>query len=47
MKKKFYQISYFINVMVIQSNVLTMILGRDIPFVYSNCEWTQSVCLDP
>jgi hypothetical protein len=28
--------TYFINVMVIQSNVLRMILGWDIPFVYPN-----------
>jgi len=31
MKKKIYQISYFVNVMVIQSSVLTMILGLDSP----------------
>jgi len=33
-KKKIYQINYFINVMAIQSNVLRVILGCDIPFVY-------------
>ncbi len=27
--------------MVIQSNVLKMILGQNIPFVYPNFEWTE------
>jgi len=40
MEKKFYQISYFISVMVIQNNVLRMILGWNIPFVYLNDECT-------
>ncbi len=35
-----YEINYFINVMVIQSNVLRMILGWDISFVYLNPECT-------
>jgi hypothetical protein len=41
MNKKIYQINYFVNVMVIQSNVLKMILGWDILFVYTNCDCTQ------
>jgi hypothetical protein len=40
MKKTIYQINYFVNVMVIQSSVLKMILGWNIPFVYPNLEWT-------
>ncbi len=40
MKNKIYQKKYFTNVMVIQSNVVRMILGRNIPFVYPNCECT-------
>jgi len=40
MKKKIYQIIFFINVMVIQSNILSVILGWNIPFVYHNLEWT-------
>jgi hypothetical protein len=39
----FYQINYFVNVMVIQNNVLRVILGRDIPFVYPNYEWTPLI----
>ncbi len=38
--KKNYQIDYFVNVMVIESSVLKMILGWNIPFVYPNCECT-------
>jgi hypothetical protein len=41
--KFFYKINYYINVMVIQSNVLRMILGWDIPFVYPNCECTPLI----
>jgi hypothetical protein len=37
--KKIYQINYFVNVVVIQSNVLTMILGQDSP-MYPNYECT-------
>jgi hypothetical protein len=33
--------NYFISVMIIQSSVLKVILGQDIPFVYPNLEWTQ------
>jgi hypothetical protein len=40
MKNKIYQINYFISVVVIQNNVLIMILGCDIPFVYFNHECT-------
>jgi hypothetical protein len=39
-KNKIYQINYFISVVVIQNNVLRMILGCDIPFVYPNHERT-------
>jgi hypothetical protein len=42
MKKKNYQKNYFINAMVILNNVLRMILGQGIPFVYLNLEWTMS-----
>jgi hypothetical protein len=38
MKKKIYQINYIVNVMVIQSGILRVILGGDIPFVYPNYE---------
>jgi hypothetical protein len=41
MKKNNYQKNHSINAMVIQSNVLRMILGRGIPFVYPNLEWTM------
>jgi hypothetical protein len=40
MEKKIYQIFFCVNVMVIQNNVLKMILGWNIPFVYPNLEWT-------
>jgi hypothetical protein len=40
MKNKIYQINYFISVVVIQNNVLRMILGCDIPFLYPNHERT-------
>ncbi len=43
MNKKIYQIYYLINVIFIQSNVLTMILGQDIPFVYPNREWNPFI----
>jgi hypothetical protein len=34
MKNKIHQITYFINVVVIQNSVLIVILGQDNPFVY-------------
>jgi len=41
-EKKIYQKNYFINVVVIQNSVLTMILGRDnYPLVYPNHECTH------
>jgi hypothetical protein len=36
--KKTYQMNYFVNVVVIQSNVLTMILGGKNP-MYPDHEW--------
>jgi hypothetical protein len=36
MKKKILQIYYLINLIFIQSNVLKVILGQDIPFVHPN-----------
>jgi hypothetical protein len=44
MKNK-YQISYFINVMVIQNNALRIILGWDIRFVYPNRDCTHWMLL--
>jgi hypothetical protein len=42
-EKQIYQKNYFLNVVVIQSSVLTMILGQDnYPFVYPNHECTHS-----
>jgi hypothetical protein len=38
--KKNYQIDYFVNVMVIESNVFKVILGWNIPFVHPNWECT-------
>jgi hypothetical protein len=43
MKKKIYQIYYLINIIFIQSNVLRVILGQDIPFVYPSHEWTPFI----
>jgi len=40
MKNKIYPKIYFKNVMVIQNNVLRLILGWVIPFVYPNHECT-------
>jgi len=38
--KKYLSKKNFINVIVIQSNILKVILGWDIPFVYPNCDYT-------
>jgi len=42
-KKKFIKTNELVNIMVIQSSVLTMILSWNIPFVYPNHDCAQVI----